>query len=265
MAIVSLANAKGGAGKTTAAVLLAAAYARKGKSVLVLDCDRFSSATDWCIKAGGKIDAISGVTSTNLAEHLRRNRGRYKHVIIDLSGASDMLIALASGLSDLVLVPVQGSVLDGQGAVHVFNIIDMVMQNTRSRVRRAVLLSRVNPLVKTRSLRQVQAMLGQKGIAMLSTPIVERSAYRDMFEKACLLDDLDPAKTSNIDKAIANMAALLREVKTFIADDEDAQAPYSGICYGEERAAQPGKRDPFRRYAAASAASLAPSLSMPSA
>lgn len=262
MAIISLANAKGGAGKTTAAVLLAAAYARKGKSVLLLDCDRFSSATEWCAKAGGKIDAISGVTASNLAEHLRRNRSRYKHVIIDLSGASDMLIALASGLSDLVLVPVQGSVLDGRGAVHVFDIMEMVMQNTRCRVRRAVLLSRVNPLVKTRSLRKVSAMLEEKGIAMLATPIVERSAFRDMFETGCLLDALDPAKTSNIDKAIANMAALIREVKTFIADDEDAQAPYSGICFGEERAAPESKRDPYRRYAVTS---LAPSLSMPSA
>lgn len=262
MAIISLANAKGGSGKTTAAVLLAAAYARKGKSVLVLDCDRFSSATGWCSKAGGGIYALNGITASNLGEHLRRNRGRYKHVIIDLSGASDMLIALASGLSDLVLVPVQGSVLDGQGAAHVLNLIDMVMQNTRCRVRRAVLLSRVNPLVTTRSLRKVQAMLGEKGVAMLSTPIVERSAYRDMFEKGCLIDALDPEKTSNIDKAIANMTALLREVKTFIADDEDAQAPYSGICFGEERAAPQSKRDPYRRYATAS---LAPSLSIPNA
>jgi chromosome partitioning protein len=264
VAIISLANAKGGAGKTTAAVLLAAEYARKGKSVLFLDCDRLSAGAQWCgrVGLGGRVDAINGVTASNLAEHLRYHRGRYRHVLIDLSGASDMLIALASGLSDLVLVPVQGSFLDGHGAVHVFNIIDMVMQNARCRVRRAVLLSRVNPLVTTRSLRHVAAMLAEKDIPMLATPVVERSAFRDIFEEGRLPAALDSGRTSNIDKALANMAALAHEVKVVITEDEEAQAPFSSICFHAAGNAPQGKRDPYRRYASAS---LAPSFSIPSA
>lgn len=264
MAIIALANAKGGSGKTTAAVLLAAEYARRGKRVLLLDCDRFSTLGRWCARAGSKesIDVVEGITASNLAEHLRRQRGFYNHTIIDLSGASDILIALASGLSDLVLVPVQGSALDGNGAVHVLKIMDYVMQNTRCRMRHAVLLSRVNPLVTTRSLKKVASMLHERQIPMLETPIVERAAYRDMFEEGRMPFALDPAETSNIDKAAVNMAALVREVKRFIADDEEAKAPYSGMCFRDQRESNPERRRDFRRYATAS---LAPSLSIPNA
>ena len=47
MAIISLANAKGGAGKTTAALILATELARQGNRVVILDADPQRWITTW--------------------------------------------------------------------------------------------------------------------------------------------------------------------------------------------------------------------------
>jgi chromosome partitioning protein len=53
--IITLANGKGGSGKTTLAVLLAHALAESGKHVAVLDLDPQGTATNWLRESGSKV------------------------------------------------------------------------------------------------------------------------------------------------------------------------------------------------------------------
>ncbi|MFD2848981.1 AAA family ATPase, partial [Dietzia aerolata] len=53
MATITIANAKGGVGKTTTAIYLAAAAVADGYTVEVLDTDPQASALDWAAGAAG--------------------------------------------------------------------------------------------------------------------------------------------------------------------------------------------------------------------
>jgi chromosome partitioning protein len=255
MALISIANAKGGTGKTTAAVLLAMEFAQRGGKVVILDCDPLTFAARWH-RMPSAIDAISvitGVTFANLGSNLRALQGQASHIIIDLSGARDALIALAAGLSDLVLIPVQGCVMDAQGAAHVLDLVGQVQSNARGHINHAVVLTRVSSFVTTRAMRSVKALLATRHVALLDTPIVERSAYRDMFEHGGTLYAMDQAKVSNLAKALGNMQALAREIEYCIAGPQHLQSSCSFARIGYKapidpppalkHAALPGDRD----------------------
>ncbi len=233
MTVVSIANAKGGAGKTTVAVLLAMEFAERGERVVIFDCDPLAFASGWRLRgAADGISVVTGVTFANLGSNLHTQQGQATHIIIDLSGARDALIALVAGLSDLMLIPVQGCAMDAQGAAHVLDLIGQVESNARSHINHAVVLTRVNPFVTTRALRSVKTLLASRNIALLDTPIVERSAYRDMFDHDGTLYTIDDAKVSNLAKARRNMQELAREVQSLLSAPSHSQSggPFARMC-----------------------------------
>lgn len=222
MAVISVANAKGGSGKTTSAVLLATELVQRGARTALLDCDELKLAASWARAAGlGEgLTLLDTIAVSNFAGHLKTLCASHDHVIVDLSGARDALVAFAAGLSDLVLVPVQGCAMDSRGAAHVLELIDLVSANAHVPIKRAVVLSRVNPLVTTRALRNVKAVLDAAKIPVVGTPVIERSAFRDMFETGGTLYSMNGGRVSNLDKAILNMQVLADEVLRLVGVGE---------------------------------------------
>lgn len=226
MAVISVANAKGGSGKTTSAVLLATELVQRGLRAALLDCDELKLAASWARAArlGEGLTLLDNVAVSNLAAHLKALRASHDHVIVDLSGARDALVAFAAGLSDLVLVPVQGCAMDSRGAAHVLELVDLVSANAHLPIKRAVVLSRVNPLVTTRALRNVKAVLDAAGIPVVGSPVIERSAFRDMFETGGTLYSMNGGRVSNLAKAILNMQVFADDVLRLVGVAEGGKA-----------------------------------------
>ena len=134
------------------------------------------------------------------------------------------LLVRALSLSDHVLIPVQGSAMDAQGAAHVLEVLGWLAEKARLHVPHSVVLSRVNPLVSTRALTVVRALLATRKVHVLDTPIVERAAFRDVFDLGGTLEELDPARVSNLDKARENARAYAHEVLSRVWSRE-AMAP----------------------------------------
>ena len=218
MPVISLANTKGGAGKTTAALLLASEYARQGYRVVVLDADPQKWITNW-YETGDRdpsITVISEVTTASLQTHIREMREQADFFIIDLPGQRDPLLATALGLSDHVLIPVQGCAMDAKGAAQVLELLAHMKAQAGISIPHSVVLTRVSTIVTTRALGAIKDLLISRGVHVLDTPIVERSAFRDIFDLGIMLHKADPTRVSNLDKARENARQLALELKRLL-------------------------------------------------
>jgi chromosome partitioning protein len=239
MAIISLANAKGGAGKTTAALILATELARQGNRVVILDADPQRWISSWAEVTGRleNLTVISEVTATSLPYHILEMKAQTDHFVIDLAGARDALVTTALGLSDHVLIPVQGCAMDARGAAQILDLIRLLQDKAKISIAHSVVLTRVSAMVTTRALGTVKTLLESRGVNVLNTTIAERAAYRDIFDCGGNLYGMDPMRISNLDRAQENAQALAAEVLSLLpARKPQVQQPRTFFGLGRKAA-----------------------------
>ncbi|NBB81663.1 MAG: AAA family ATPase [Verrucomicrobia bacterium] len=214
MPVISLANPKGGAGKSTCALILATQLAENGASVAIVDADPERWISQWADLPGcpENIRVINGVTEDNVVDQIELASERAQFVIVDLEGTASLTVASAIGMSDLVLIPMQGSAMDARGGAKTIRLIKNQARMARRTIPHCVVLTRTSAAVTSRALRNVRDQLTEGGIDVLQTGVVERAAFRDLFDYGGMLGDLDPALVSNIDKAVQNAREFAGEV-----------------------------------------------------
>jgi chromosome partitioning protein len=232
MPVITFANTKGGAGKTTAVLLLATELARQGYRITILDADPQRWISRWHETGDqlANISVLSYVTSANIQSTLSSYRERTDYFILDLPGASSPLLATALGLSDHVLIPIQGCAMDAKGGAQVLELLKYLEERANIRIPHSVVLSRVNSMVTTRALQVVKALLAERRVRVLDTPIIERAAFRDLFDFGCSLHEMEAERFSNLDKARENARAFADEVLGYV--------PFRGVV----RQAEPAVR-----------------------
>ncbi|UOK73968.1 ParA family protein [Ancylobacter polymorphus] len=216
MPVISFANPKGGAGKTTSALLLASELAAKGASVVLVDADPEKWISQWGALPGkpDNITIVGEVTEDSIVDVIDQAASQVQFVIVDLEGTASLMVANAIGLSDLVIIPTQGASMDAKGAVKTLRLIRNQARMAKREIPHAVLLTRTSAAVASRSLKNIRDQLDGAGVEVFATSIVERAAYRDLLDFGGLLADLDPSKVSNIDKAVQNAREFMAEVVT---------------------------------------------------
>ena len=214
MPTIAFANPKGGAGKTTAALLLASQLAERGTPVTIIDADPERWISQWG-KLPGKPDNIlirSDVTEETMLDAIDAAAAETSFVIVDLEGTANTLVGYAVSLSDLVIIPTQGSSMDAKGGAKTVGLVRRQERVARRKIPFAILLTRASAAVTSRAMRNVQQQLAQAEIDVFQTHIVERAAYRDIFDFGGTLQGLDPKQVSNLDKAIENAREFTGEV-----------------------------------------------------
>ncbi len=213
MPTIVFVSPKGGAGKTTAALVLASQLARAA-SVTVIDADPNHPIKTWRAAADvpNTFRVVSDVDEENILDRIEEAAASTPFVIVDLEGTAAKIVLLAVSQADLVIVPTQGSQLDAEQASRALRVIKQQEKMSRRPVPFAVLLTRTNVAIRTRTMAHIQRGLTAAGIPVLDTELHEREAYRAMFSFQQPLEKLDPADVSNIDKAIANAEQLTAEI-----------------------------------------------------
>lgn len=218
MPVITFANTKGGAGKTTLAVITACELAQRGYEVCLLDGDPQQWASRWSAltRKPKNLKIISDIDEDNLDQHIIKARLSADYVLIDLPGMRSPLLAAALSLTNHVLVPVQGCAMDAVGAAQVINLLQRLRNECDITIAHSVILTRVSQIITTRAMLAVRSMLAERKIHVLETPLIERAAYRDMFINGGTLHCLDEAKVSNLDKARDNAFDLASELELLI-------------------------------------------------
>jgi len=214
MPVISFANPKGGAGKTTSALLLASELASKGAQITIIDADPEKWITQWGKLPGRpkNVEIISDVGEDTIVDQIETAARQAQFVIVDLEGTASLMVANAIGMSDLIVIPTQGASMDAKGAAKTIRLIKNQERMARRSIAHGILLTRTSAAVTSRALKNVREQLDQAGIPVLSTSIVERAAYRDILDYGGLLSDLDPKQVSNLDKAIENARDFAGEI-----------------------------------------------------
>lgn len=213
MPVISFASPKGGAGKTTAAILLASELSRKGAGVTLIDCD----PRQWCVKwaEGGKapetLRVLAKVDEDKIIDVIEAEAAQSPFVIVDLEGTNSQLVAYAMSRSNLVIIPTQAGPMEGDSAADAIRLVKQQERAFRVRIPFAVLMTRMSAAIRSRIEKELTEQMASADIPVFKTQLIERNAFKSMFAYKCTLDDL-PSSTYKLEDAKVNARAFAGEV-----------------------------------------------------
>jgi chromosome partitioning protein len=124
MSIICLLNQKGGVGKTTLALNLAASFALAGDSVLYVDADPQATALDWsAIRQLAPLFNVVGMPRNTLHTQLPTLSANYRWTFIDGPPLAGDVAKSAILASDLIIIPLQPSGADKWSTEKILNLI----------------------------------------------------------------------------------------------------------------------------------------------
>jgi chromosome partitioning protein len=214
MQVIVFASSKGGVGKTTSALSLACVLTHHGASTTLIDADPNAPLALWAKRFPGSVPAkltVKTAFRTDVAEIIDSASDPY--VIVDLEGSRNEEVSVAIGRADLVLIPMKGNQLDADEAVNVIKVIRKQETIFRRPIQFRVFLSQTSPVIMDRGMRDICLQMRDNSIPMLSTSIVERSAFKAPFRLGGTIYELTEKEANNPEAAIHNAEMFAQEVR----------------------------------------------------
>ena len=218
MPTIVFATPKGGAGKSTSAVLLATELANRGAAVTIIDADPNKPVSHWA-KRPGKPESLTVVTNINeetVIDVIEEASVRSAFVIVDLEGTASMMVGYAMSRADLVIIPTQGSHLDAAESAKAIKLVRSQEKAFGRAIPFAILFTRTSAAIRPRTLQNIEAEFAAKGVPIFKTNIHEREAYRAIFSFGGSLSGLDSAEVSNVPAAMMNAHAFVAETVSLL-------------------------------------------------
>ena len=204
--VTAVINQKGGAGKTTLAMNLAAGLARRGKT-LVLDLDPQGSSLQWASMGQTPFPAtVENIGGEWNARTLHQNYQAYQHMVLDCPPSLESHASLqALRACDVALIPVLPSPIDLWASLKLPQEIEEA-RKVNPNIKAYLVLNQLEPN-SALSAAMHDALL-EFGIPVLNAVIRRRAAYRSAALEGTSVFQLGGHGT----QAVEEIEAIIREV-----------------------------------------------------
>ncbi|SHM14121.1 plasmid segregation oscillating ATPase ParF [Nitrosospira sp. Nsp11] len=187
--IIGLLNQKGGVGKTTLSVNIAASLSRSGERVLLIDADPQGSSLDWAAaRKESQLFSVVGLPRPTIHKEIKQLSSGYDHVVIDGPPRVTELARSAIMAADMILIPVQPSPYDIWAADEVVKLIE------DARVFKETLLSYfvINRKITNTAIgRDSVEALAAYSIPVLSSAVVQRIIFAESAAQGKAVYEID--------------------------------------------------------------------------
>ncbi|HRQ71301.1 MAG TPA: AAA family ATPase [bacterium] len=215
MKVITVANQKGGCGKTTIATNLACYFAVKGKKTILVDADTQGSAMNF---RGDRPDSRPQFQAVqNTAATIYKDIAAFEHhdyVIIDAGGRDSKAFRSAMFAADLVVFPVKPSQTDiysTEQALAIYN----ELKSTKD-IKGSILLNMVIPNPKIKLTGEVDEAIKEIAadydLKIFKTRIFNRLAYQEALAEGLSVIEY-PVNDEKYAKARQEIISFAREVE----------------------------------------------------
>jgi len=223
MPVISFATLKGGAGKTTSAIILGTELA-EATDVIIIDADPAKRLTRWStlMPLPERLRVITSKGERAIQDEIAEAQSQAAFVLIDLEGSASRLASFAIAESDLVIIPSGEEQQDADAAIDTLAEIEMEGRARRRTIPAAILFARTSAAVKSKLEKHIHTELAKTGKVM-RTELHRRTAFSSLHNSGGGLRQLDPDDVNGIHKAVANAQAYTSEIIDLLEEARNAQ------------------------------------------
>jgi chromosome partitioning protein len=220
--IIAFVNQKGGTGKTTLSVNVAAALARDGSPILLIDADKQGSASTWASLRQETPFQVAGMARQNMARDAMKLAAGYKHTVIDGPPHAQEVARSCIIAADFVVLPIEPSGLSTWAS-------DLTVRQVREAqeykpaLKCGFVVSR--RIGKTIIGRDIRAMAAEAGIPILDADIEQRVAFAESMTMGQTIFEWAPGSPAE-----AEVSRLSLEIMHYGREDV-LPGPEAGATY----------------------------------
>ena len=175
--IIAIANSKGGVGKSTLAVHLAAWLQKQGHRVTLADCDTQQSSSEWIRESVPEIKAVRLDNPDEILNDLPLLNQDADYVVADGPGSQTETSRALLLRADLAIVPCKASMLEVRALAKATEVLRQAQDIRGGKPDSVIVLSMVGRNYRlTQDMKEAAAALG---LPLASTAMILRQIYAD--------------------------------------------------------------------------------------